>query len=99
MPLYRRGRGDLEIQRFLETTQVILAQIATFLQQCDTQSTILEAVDKTRIGLPIELRIGSDSGSDRVPDQIGLAIGSDPGSNRIGSDGTGIFDFSAELLF
>ena len=39
MPLYRQGRGDLEIQRFLDTTQAILAQIATFLQQCDTQST------------------------------------------------------------
>ena len=50
MPLYRQGRGDLEIQRFLETTQAILAQIAIFLQECDTHCTNLgdleNAVDR-----------------------------------------------------
>ena len=50
MPIYHQGRGDLEIPRFLETTQAILAQIATFFQQCDTQSTNLvdleNAVDR-----------------------------------------------------
>ena len=45
MPLYRQGRGDLEIQRFLDTTQAILAQISTFLQQCDTQSTNLDDLE------------------------------------------------------
>ena len=45
MSLYRQGRGDVEIQRFLETTQAILAQIATFLEQCDTQSTNLDDLE------------------------------------------------------
>ena len=45
MPLYRQGRGDLEIQRFLDTTQAILAQIAKFLQQCDTQSTNVDDLE------------------------------------------------------
>ena len=43
MPLYRQGRGNLG--RFLETTQAILAQIATFLQQCDMQSTNLDGLE------------------------------------------------------
>ena len=50
MPLFRQGRGDLGIQRFLETAQAILAQIATFLQQCDTQSTNLDDLENTRRG-------------------------------------------------
>ena len=45
MPLYHQGRGDLEIPRFLETTQAILAQIGTFLQQCDTRSTNLDDLE------------------------------------------------------
>ena len=45
MPLYRRGRGDLEIQRFLESTQAVLGQIASFHQQCETQNTNLDDLE------------------------------------------------------
>ena len=48
--IYRQGRGDLEIPRFLETSQAILAQIATFLQQCDTQSTNLDDLENAGRG-------------------------------------------------
>ena len=50
MPLYRQGRGDLDIPRFLQTTQAILAQIATFLQQCDTQSNNLDDLENAGRG-------------------------------------------------
>ena len=47
MPLYRRGRGDLEIQRFIETTQAVLGQIASFHQEYETNLDDLEnAVDR-----------------------------------------------------
>ena len=60
MPLYRRGRGDIEIERFLENTQAVLSQIATFSQQWESQNTNLDhlenAVDRmtdicTRFGV------------------------------------------------
>ena len=50
MPLYRQGRDDLEIPRFLETTKAILAQIGTFLQQCDTRSTNLDDLENAGRG-------------------------------------------------
>ena len=47
MPLYRRGGGVLEIQRFIETTQAVLGQIASFHQQCETNLDDLEnAIDR-----------------------------------------------------
>ena len=46
MPLYRRGRGDLEIERFLENTQAVLGQIATFSQEWVTQNTNLDDLEK-----------------------------------------------------
>lgn len=45
MPLYRRGRGDIEIERFLENTQAVLGQIATFSQQWETQNTNLDDLE------------------------------------------------------
>ena len=41
----------MKIQRFLDTTQAILAQIATFLQQCDTQSTNLDDLENAVDGM------------------------------------------------
>ena len=45
MPLYRRGRGDIEIERFLENTQAVLGQIASFSQQWETQNTNLDDLE------------------------------------------------------
>jgi len=51
MHLNRRGRGDTEIERFLENTQGVLAQNASFSQQWETQNTNLDnlenAVDRS----------------------------------------------------
>ena len=45
MPLYRRGRGDIEIERFLENTQAVLRHIASFSQQWETQNTNLDDLE------------------------------------------------------
>lgn len=45
MPLYRQGRGDLEIQRFLESTQAVFGQIGSYHQQCEAQNTNLDDLE------------------------------------------------------
>ena len=39
MPLHRRGSGETEIERFLETTRAVLAQIGGFCQDPDHPNT------------------------------------------------------------
>ena len=41
----------MKIQRFLDTTQAVFAQIATFLQQCDTQSANLDDLENDVDGM------------------------------------------------
>ena len=45
MPFYRGGRGDTEIERFLENTQAVLGQITSISQQWETQNTNLDDLE------------------------------------------------------
>lgn len=40
MPLYRRGRGEMEIENFLDATRTVLAQIGGFCQDPDRQNNV-----------------------------------------------------------